>query len=168
MDDMSKGLLVRTVFVVLSGGIVGCGGGSNAVMPTALPTPSPRAVVSFNVDPNPVVSEYQGDGWWRFRVNLELYDTGGVGFQINTIRTTVSSAVTGTILLDYNYSVAQHVDARGRTVLQFTSPLYRTVTGGGANVKFVADIRDDMGNAMTLSNQAGVLRVGGPDDDSVN
>jgi len=164
---MSKGWLVWMVGILLSGSLVGCGGGGS-VAPTALPTPPARAEVTFNVDPNPVVSEYQSDGWWRFKVNLELYDTAGVGFQINTIRTTVSAAVTGTILLDYNYSVAQHVDARGRTVLQFTSPFYRTVTGGGANVKFVADLRDDMGNAITLSNQAAVMRMGGPDGDSVN
>jgi hypothetical protein len=149
---------------LLAVGITACGGGGGggATAPSALPTPPSRADVTFNVDPNPLVSEYQGDGWWKFKVNLEFYDAAGVGFTINTVRTTVSSAATGTTLLDYNYSVASHVDARGRTVLQFTSPLYRTLTGGTANVKFVADLRDDKGNAITLSNQASVRRVGGP------
>ena len=139
-----------------------CGGGDSGSAPTPVPTPPTKAVVTFNVDPNPVVSEYQGDGWWRFKVNLEFYDTAGVGFTINSVRTTVSSAATGTILLDYDYSVASHVAASGRTVLQFTSPLYRTLTGGGANVKFIASITDDKGNTITLSNQANVAHVGEP------
>jgi hypothetical protein len=164
---MSKRASVCRVGIVLAGVLAGCGGGASSTAPNVLPTPPTRAVVTFNVDPNPVVSEYQGDGWWRFKVNLEFYDTAGVGFRINTVRTTVSSSVTGTILLDYNFSVAEYVGPRGRTVMQFTSPLYRTRAGGGATVKFVADIRDDLGNAMTLSNQAGVLRVGGPEGDSV-
>jgi hypothetical protein len=159
---MRKGwLAVGTGMLVVGLAACGGGGGGSASAPTPLPTPPTKAEVTFNVDPNPVISEYQGDSWYRFKVNLELYDTAGVGFTINTVRSTVSSAATGTILLDYNHSVAEHVGARGRTVLQFTSPLYRTLTGGGANVRFVADLRDDKGNPMTLSNQASVRRVGG-------
>src|SRR2546428_7031518 len=48
--------------------------------------------------------------------------------------------VTGGILLDYDYSVAKDVEARGRTVLQFTSGEYRTLAGGGASVKFIANL----------------------------
>jgi hypothetical protein len=150
--------IVATVGILLAVGLAACGGGdSSATAPTAVPTPPPKAVVTFNVDPNPVVSHYQGDGWWKFKVNLEFYDTAGVGFTVNSVRTTVSSSVTGTILLDYDYSIAKHVDPAGRTVLQFTSGEYRTLAGGGANVKFIANISDDKGNAMTLSNQASVL-----------
>jgi hypothetical protein len=150
--------IVATVGILLAVGLAACGGGdSSATAPTAVPTPPPKAVVTFNVDPNPVVSHYQGDGWWKFKVNLEFYDTAGVGFTVNSVRTTVTEPVVGQILLDYNYSVAKHVGAGGRTVLQFTSPPYWTLAGGGANVKFIADISDDKGNAMTLSNQASVL-----------
>jgi len=70
--------------------------------------------------------------------------------------------VTGGILLDYDYSVAKDVEARGRTVLQFTSGEYRTLAGGGASVKFIANLTDDKGNPLTLSNQASVLHVGTP------
>lgn len=38
----------------------------------------------------------------------------------------------------------------------------QALAGGGANVKFVASITDDKGNALTLSNQASVNEVGGP------
>jgi hypothetical protein len=155
-------LMTATVAVLIAGGLVACGGGDSGSVPTPVPTPPARAVVTFNVDPSPVVSEYQGDGWYRFKVNLEFYDTAGVGFTVNSVRTTLQASVTNTILLDYDYSVASHVDASGRKVLQFTSGLYRTVTGGGANVKFIANITDDKGNTMTLSNQASVRRVGGP------
>jgi hypothetical protein len=155
-------LMAATAAVVMTGSLVACGGGDSGSAPTPVPTPPTKAVVTFNVDPNPVVSEYQGDSWYRFKVNLEFYDTAGVGFTVNSVRSTVSSSVTGTILLDYDYSVASHVNASGRTVLQFTSPLYRTLAGGGANVKFIAGITDDKGNALTLSNQASVRRVGGP------
>ncbi len=162
MRGMQKRLMAAAVGMVMTGGLVGCGGGDSGSAPTAMPTPPTKAAVTFNVDPNPVVSQYQGDGWYRFKVNLEFYDTAGVGFTVNSVRTTVQSSVTSTILLDYDYSVASHVNARGRTVLQFTSPLYRTLAGGGANVKFIAGITDDRGNTMTLSNQANVLRRGGP------
>src|SRR5260370_7534002 len=155
--EMGKRLTAVTVAMLGAVGLAGCGGsnGSSSV-PTTLPTPPPKAVVTFNVDPSPVVSEYQGGGWWKFKVNLEFYDTAGVGFTINSVRTTVSSSVTGTVLLDYDYSVAEHVAARGRTVLQFTSPQYRTLAGGGATVKFIANLTDDRGNALVLSNQASV------------
>jgi len=155
----TKRLVAAAAGILLAVGLTACGGGSSGATstPTAVPTPPTKAAVTFNVDPSPVTSEYQGNGWWRFKVNLEFYDTAGVGFTVNSVRTTVSSSVTGTILLDYDYSVAKHVDARGRTVLQFTSNLYRTYAGGGANVKFIANISDDRGNAMTISNQADVL-----------
>jgi hypothetical protein len=160
---MRKGwLAVGTGMLVVGLGACGGGGGGSASAPTPLPTPATKAEVTFNVDPNPVISEYQGDGWYRFKVNLEFYDTAGVGFTINTVRTEVAAIAPPVILLDYNYAVAERVAARGRTVLQFTSPLYYTRIGGGANVRFVADLRDDKGNAITLSNQASVRRVGGP------
>jgi hypothetical protein len=154
--------VTRVVVALAICGLAACGGGGSVSAPTPVPTPPAKAAVTFNVDPNPVVSEYQGDGWWRFKVNLEFYDTAGVGFTVNSVRTTVSSSVTNTILLDYDYSVASHVNASGRTVLQFTSGLYRTLAGGGANVKFIANITDDKGNVQTLSNQASVKEVGGP------
>jgi len=158
-----RNVLAKAIVTLAASGLVACGGdGGGVAAPTATPTPATRAAVTFNVDPNPVVSEYQGGGWYKFKVNLEFYDTAGVGFSINSVRTTVSSSATGTILLDYNYAVAARVAARGRTVLQFTSSEYRTLTGGGANVRFVADLTDDRGNALTLSNQASVLLSGGP------
>jgi ABC-type glycerol-3-phosphate transport system substrate-binding protein len=160
---MPKRMLAVGVGMALLAGLAACGGGSGgSTAPTAVPAAPTKAVVTFNVDPNPVVSEYQGDGWWKFKVNLEFYDTAGVGFAINSVRTTLSSSVTGTILLDYDYSIAQHVDARGRTVLQFTSSDYHTLAGGGASVKFIANVTDDKGNPLTLSNQATVKHLDAP------
>jgi hypothetical protein len=155
---MTKRILTAAVGVLLSVMLVACGGDSTSTTPSAAPTPPARAAVTFNVDPDPVVSEYQGGGWWKFKVNLEFYDTAGVGFTIHSVRTTLTEPVASMTLLDYEYSVAEHVGAKGRTVLQFTSSRYWTLAGGGADVKFIADITDDKGNALTLSNQATVLR----------
>jgi hypothetical protein len=160
---MQKRFLQATLAALLSFGLVACGGDSSSPTAASTPPPAPtKAKVTFNVDPNPVISEYQGNGWYRFKVNLEFYDTAGVGFTINSVRTTVTAPITGAILLDYDYSVTTKVGPKGRDVLQFTSPLYWTLAGGGADVKFIADITDDKGNALTLSNEATVLHRGGP------
>jgi hypothetical protein len=155
---------IRFSLVLLAAvGLVACGGGSSSsTAPSSVPAAPTQAQITFNVDPDPVVSEYQGSGWYKFKVNLEFFDTAGVAFTINSVRTTVSSSVTGTVLLDHSYSVAEAVAARGRTVLQFTSPRYYTLAGGGANVKFIASVTDSKGNSMQLSNQASVMRRGGP------
>jgi hypothetical protein len=160
---MTQSRMLAAVAVLAMVGLVACGGGSgSSTAPSAVAAPPTKAQITFNVDPNPVTSEYQGNGWYKFRVNLEFFDTAGVGFTINTVRTTVSSSVTNTILLDYDYSIAKHVDPAGRTVLQFASPEYRTLAGGGANVKLIASITDDKGNAVTLSKDASVRHIGGP------
>jgi hypothetical protein len=54
-------------------------------------------------------------------------------------------------------------DMQKRLMAAAVASLYRTLAGGGANVKFIANITDDKGNAMTLSNQAAVREVGGPE-----
>jgi hypothetical protein len=159
MEMKTKRLVAAAAGILLAVGLTACGGGSSGgtTAPTAAPTPPTKAAVTFNVDPDPVTSEYQGGGWWRFKVNLEFYDTAGVGFTVNTVRTTVSEPLAGQILLDYDYAVASHVDPRGRTVLQFTSPPYWTLVGGAANIKFVANVTDDRGNGLTISNEARIL-----------
>jgi hypothetical protein len=58
--------------------------------------------------------------------------------------------------------MAARVEANGRRVFQWTSPLYYTNYGtGNANVSMVASITDDKGNAMTVSSAMTVKHVGG-------
>ena len=158
----------RMTAMALAVGLAACGGGGDsptASTPVAPPAPT-KAVVTFNLDPKAQVAEYQGNGYWKFKVNMEFLEsggggTGGVGYTVNTTRVTLSSP-TGTILLDYNYAMAARVEANGRRVFQWTSPLYYTNYGtGNANVAMVASITDDKGNAMTVSSAMTVKHVGG-------
>ena len=147
--------------VVLMSGLAACGGGSSSASPTPVATPPTKANVVFNVDPNPSYAESQGGGWWKFKVNLELFTTNEVGFKINTVRYTVTSALTGSVLLDRSEIVGSQVAGGGRKVLQFTSPTYHMELGTrSAQVKFLADITDDRGNALTLTNTVNVSSEG--------
>jgi hypothetical protein len=119
------------------------------------------ARVTFNLDPNPAIANHEGNGWYRCKVNLEFYDTAGVGFTINTVRYTFASSLTGAILLDNTEVIADHLGPRGRTVLQWTSPQYHMEYGSRqAFLAFVADITDDRSNHFTLSNRVNVMTRG--------
>lgn len=143
--------------------LVACGGGASSPTPVATPTPPMKAAVTFNLDPKVQTAEYQGNGYWKFKVNMEFVETGGVGFMINTCRVTLASPTSGAVLLDYNYAMAAHVDPMGRKVFQWTSPQYFTnFNTGQATVKMVADITDDKGNSIMASNSMTVSHVAGP------
>ncbi len=145
--------------------LAGAFGACFSTDPEPLPTPPvpTRADVKLLVDPNPVRANYEGDGWYRFKVNLAFSESAGVGFTINTIRVTVSSALSGDTLLDVNSPVSEHVVANGSKVLQFTCPQYHMEFGtSAARTRFAAGITDDKGNAITLSGQADVLYRGEP------
>jgi hypothetical protein len=145
--------------LVLVSGLTACGGGGGTSSPTPVATPPVKADVVFNVDPNPTFAESQGNGWWKFKVNLELYTKNEVGFTINTVRYTVTSALTGGVLLDNTEIVGTKVASR--TVLQYTSPTYHMELGTrSAQVKFLASLTDDRGNALTLSNTVNVTNEG--------
>jgi hypothetical protein len=158
---MAKRILAASLSVLLAALLTACGGDSGTT-PTPAPTPTPptRAQVRLTVDPDPQTAEYQGNGWWRFKVNLEFVETAGVGFTINSIRTTLTAPTTGVILYDNEEAIVEHVAARGRKVMQFTSGLYYTLYGlsGAVDAKFIVDATDDKGNALTVSNQATVLQ----------
>ncbi|MCG6920489.1 MAG: hypothetical protein LJF15_05295 [Acidobacteria bacterium] len=158
---MTKRILTASLSVLLGVLLTACGGDSGTA-PTPAPTPTPptRAQVQLNVDPNPQTAEYQGNGWWRFKVNLEFVETAGVGFTINSIRTTLTSRATGGILYDNEEAIVEYVGPRGRKVMQFSSAHYYTMYGlsGAVDAKFVVSITDDKGNPLTVSNQATILR----------
>jgi len=156
---MGKALGIAVVLLV--SGLVACGGSGSSASPTPVATPPTKAEVVFNVDPNPSYAESQGGGWWKFRVNLELYTKNEVGFTVNAVRYTVSSALTGGVLLDRTEVVAKKVAGSGRTVLQFASPSYHMELGTrSAQVKFLVDVTDDRGNTTTLSNAVNVANAG--------
>jgi hypothetical protein len=138
-----------------------CGGGNGpTVTPTPTATPPTRAAITFRLDPNPVTANDEGGGQYAYKVNLEFFDTAGVGFTINTIRTTISAGAV--VVLDETTAVNEHVAPSGRTVLQWTVR-YRTGGGRVAHVtSFTAQIADDRGNAISLTAEVNVLHHGEP------
>jgi hypothetical protein len=114
--------------------------------------------VTLRLDPDPTVSEWQGGLSWAFRVNLEFFETAGIGFTVNTVRYTMTYP-SGLVILDSAETVGQHVVGGGRTVLQFRSPHYPSLTGR-ATVAFTASITDDRGNPLTVTSNASVLDRG--------
>jgi len=158
----------RMTAMALAVGLAACGGGDSPTASTPVAPPAPtKAVVTFNLDPKAQTAEYQGNGWYKFKVNMEFLEsggggTGGVGYTINTTRITLVATPSNTILMDYDFAMAARVEANGRRVFQWTSPLYRSVfVTANANVTMVANITDDKGNSMTVSSAMTVKHVGG-------
>jgi hypothetical protein len=161
---MMKRLLSMAAGTVLALSLVACGSSDNTgPTPTPTPTPTPKAVIHMVVDPNPVVANFQSDGWYRFKVNLGFDESAGIGFTINTIRTTITSAATGNVVLDDVSAIGKYVAGYGNTILQFTSPRYKMAGGTSAGtIAFSVSILDDRGNTITLSGDANVLHHGDP------
>ena len=161
---MTKRFLLMAAGTVMALSFVACGS-SNNDGPTPVPTPTPptKAAVHMVVDPNPIVANYEGGGWYRFKVNLGFDESAGIGFTINTIRTTITSAATGNVVLDYVATIGQYVAGSGNTILQYTSPQYHMAGGTSAGmIAFSVSILDDRGNTITLPGQANVLHHGDP------
>jgi hypothetical protein len=159
---MNQRLSRVAIGVFLAGTLGACFSTDPEPVPDPPPVPT-RAEVKLLVDPNPVRANYEGNGWYRFKVNLAFSESAGVGFTISTIRVSVSSALSGRTLLDASSLVGEHVAANGSKVLQFTCPQYHMELGtSAARTRFSASITDDKGNAITLSGQADVLHRGEP------
>ncbi len=164
---MRKRLLLMSAGVALALTFGACGG-SDDNGPTPVPTPTPvtRADVHMIVDPNPIRPNYEGDGWYRFKVNLGFSEAAGIGYRINTIRTTITSAATGNVLVDETYAISAsvaRVEAYGTRTLQFTSDQYHMAGGTSAGtIAFVVSITDDRQNAITVNGQATMLVRGEP------
>lgn len=141
-----------------------CGEDDHIVNPPPPPPTPTQAVVTFNLDPTSIVANAAGNDWYRFKVNLAFSESAGIGFTVNTVTNTLSDPVTGTVYYEDTYSWDKHVAGLGREVLQYTSDLYRNAAGGRIDLDcaFEADITDDNGNSITVSNQVLVTHRGGP------
>jgi hypothetical protein len=158
---MRNRLLSMVGPTVLALAFAACGGdtGSHPSTPST-PTPPLRAEVTFQLDPKPVASHDEGGGQYAYKVNLAFSDTAGVGFTINTIRTTITAG--SVVVLDDTDTINEHVAALGRTVLQWTVR-YQASGGRVAHVtRFTAQITDDMGNTISKTEDVDVLRHGEP------
>jgi hypothetical protein len=120
---MTKGVLA---LATLLGVVVGCGGSSSS-NPTPVPTPSPTAVMHITIDPSPIYAVDSGDKKypWDFTFNVEVYDSGGVGFTITKLQYVVASAQTGFVLDTVDSKVnGTHYGAFGRVVRQYHETPY--------------------------------------------
>lgn len=158
-------LIGLCVTLAVAAALVGCGGGSSS-SPTAAPTPVPsKAVVGVLIDPNPVIAVATGNPTypWDFRVNLQLSDSGGVGFIVTSMETTVTSAYSGQVLTttDQNPFVGVKISAFGQETRQYHMGPYRMeFYTKEANVTIRLNFVDDMGNASVYDGTVRVMHDG--------
>jgi hypothetical protein len=151
------------VSVALALSLSGCGTTEPTPVPT--PTPVPKAVIKVLIDPNPVIAESTGDRAfpWDFRFNLQLSDSGGVGFMVTTMQTTITSALSGGTLTStsQNPFVGVKIAAHGQDTRQFHIGPYRMenmTREGRVNVKM--NFVDDAGHASVYDGTVNVLYEG--------
>ncbi len=163
---MTKRIAAMAAVVMMAVFALACGSDSSTPTPVPTPTPVTRADVHMIVDPSVIRPNYEGNGWYRFKVNLGFNETNGIAATVNTVRTTITSAATGNVLLDEVSAIPAsiaRVPASNGMVIQFTSPQYHMAGGTSAgSIAFVASLTDDRGNAITLNGQASMLVHGEP------
>jgi hypothetical protein len=139
---------------------VACGG-SSASAPTPAPTPAARAVVGVLIDPNPVVAVASGDpdAPWIFRVNLQVSDSGGVGFAVTSVRTTLTSALSGlSVVTDgTNPFAGLSIPAYGERTKQLVAGYAMEQGTRECTVRFQLQFRDDLGNTSSYDGSVKVV-----------
>lgn len=145
--------------------IVACGGGEPKI-PTATVAPEPtKAVIKVLIDPNPIKAEPTGDPSypWDFRFNLQLSDSGGVGFIVTSMQTTVMSALSSGVLTTSgeNPFVGVKIPALGQETRQYHLGAYRMEFGTKeARVNVKINFVDDRGNASVHDGMVNVQHLG--------
>lgn len=162
-----RGWLAIVSVVTLGLSLPACGSSSTSATPTPTPTPVAKAVIKVLVDPNPIVAVASGDPQypWAFRVNLQLSDSGGVGFIVTSMLTTVTSAQSGLPLTstDQNPFVGVKIAAYGQETRQLSILAYRMENfRKEGNVNFKINFVDDRGNASVHDGNVAIQHVGGP------
>lgn len=148
-------------------GVLACGGGKTPVTPTPTPTPTPRAVVKILLDPNPVVAVPSGDSEypWALAVNLQVSDSGGVGFTVTSMVTTITAASSGLTLTNpENPFAGMKIGAFSQHTVQFRWPSYRMDTSktkeGTFNVRM--NFVDDNGFPSVGDSTVTIQHIGDP------
>jgi hypothetical protein len=159
------GLILLGVGGVAAAGIAIAAAGKGGSSTSTLVPSVPSAVIHVNIDPNPITAVSSGDASfpWDFRFNLEIFDSGGVGFTITQIETVVASATSGIVInrsVD-TASAGTHYPALGRVVRQYHNGPYRMenfTRQGKVTVNY--NIVDDNGHHFDGSTNANVLYNG--------
>lgn len=157
-----KGLAVPLIVASLAG----CGGDTVVTPPVTTLAPA-RAVIGVLIDPNPVIAVPSGDSDfpWDFRFNLQVSDSGGVGFIVTSMLTTITSAQSGATLIstDANAFVGVAIAARGQETRQFHMGPYRMenlAKDGRANIRM--NFVDDRGNASVFDGSVNIRYADAP------
>jgi hypothetical protein len=144
---------------------VSCGKSPTRPQDPATPSPPLRANIKVLIDPRPVIAEASGDRDfpWDFRFNLQVSDSGGVGFTVTSMQTTIMSAQSGATLMStpQNPFVGIKVPANGQETRQFHMGPYRMenfAREGRVNVKM--NFTDDTGNATVFDETVNVQYEG--------
>lgn len=165
----SKTALLILGGAAVVGGAVALGAGRETSIAPVAPTPVPgqRAVIGVLMDPNPAIAEPSGNSEfpWDFRFNLQVSDSGGVGFTVTSMQTTITSAQTGATLSTtaQNPFSGVRIFPFGQETRQFHNGPYRMENfrrEGRANVRM--NFVDDRGNASAFNGTINILYADGP------
>ena len=153
----------------MGGGAALAAGNGSSTPPPVAPTPVPqqRAIIGVLMDPNPAIAEPSGNSEfpWDFRFNLQVSDSGGVGFTVTSMLTTITSAQTGATL----QSTAQNpfegirIAPFSQETRQFHNGPYRMENfrrEGRANVRM--NFVDDRGNTSAFNGTINILYAADP------
>jgi hypothetical protein len=151
--------------LLIAGGLGACGGGGSSSPTPVTTVPPAKAVIKVLIDPNPIhaVSTGNDDFPWDFRVNLQVSDSGGVGFIVTSMETTITSAQSGGVLTrsDQNPFVGVKVAAFGQETRQLHSGAYRMENHAKeGKVTFKMNFSDDRGNTSAFDGSVNVLTTG--------
>jgi PEGA domain len=162
-------LILGGAAVVGGGAALAAGGGaSSAPPPPSTPVAPQRAIIGVLMDPSPAFAEPSGDSTfpWDFRFNLQVSDSGGVGFTVTSMQTTITSTATGATLFStaVNPFAGVQIAAFGQETRQYHNGPYRMENfrrEGRANVRM--NFQDSRGNASSFNGTINILYVGDPE-----
>ncbi len=151
---------------MLAAFLAACGSSSptQTTPPTTLP---PQAIINVLIDPNPVQAVASGDSNfpWDFRFNLQVSDSGGVGFVVSAMQTTVRSASSGATLntTATNPFVGVKIPAFGQATRQFHEGPYRMENfTRQATVTLQMTFVDDGGHTSVFNSTVNVVHAQNP------
>ena len=132
----------------------------NVIMPEPV-----RIVVPEPIAPIIAVPSGNPEYPWSIAVNLQVSDSGGVGFTVTSMQTVVTAASSGlSASSDQNAFVGVKIPALGQATRQFSWPAYRMDDGktkeGSFSVKM--NFVDDNGFASVSDSTVSIQNLGNP------
>lgn len=148
----------------------GCGGDSGSTptpVPVAAPTPASRAAVSLTVTPSPVIADATDQNQvYLASFTITFTETAGLGANIDFFNVTMRNPLGYESATAYNHGADEvikiagtnHVAAKGTLVLPFKQTYWNGMGTRGLTLILVAQVTDERGNRMNVTNQVECLR----------